>query len=569
MLSRTVAKFNAGRFLDLTLSKTSAMMSLMRWILTVILVLVGMEAITAPRVLFQFDDWVSYSIEKLQTDGLLTSTYWHTRPKSRIEVAELIGGTKIDRKGTAILNAQLYQKLQSEFEPDLRILSQSGQGRFQVRGSVQLRSYRQTAKVAPALEVASRYQHGSGLALYQEFEVANFEDKYPQEGATAGQRVNPWYGGYIGDFTRVFVQIPIGANLDLKVGRDAVFWGSSLQSAIGISDNSPTFDLISLQGQVGPVKGTAFTAKLDPMWATKPKRYLANRYLAGHRLDWQVNCQLQLAVSELVLYSGEQRGLEWYYLNPILPYYASQYNAEDLNPNNDNAMFLFDGSFRPFNGWRIFSEFLVDDFSYTGRDDPNDLALLVGLIWNNLLPTRRLTIGVTYTRVNRWTYTHLVETNPFTHFGSMIGHQIGNDADLLVLYAQYWLNSDLLLDFYYHLEQQGEAKIKDRFQGGNEHHGLDFPSGIVEKSHRLGFEGYYEPAFSKDSNFSNKMMRQTWQVVWSYQYAMIENTHSQQPERERILSTGRRFYHRHQLAFQFRWNFELAGVSSDPTGDGQ
>ena len=96
-----------------------------------------MEAITAPRVLFQFDDWVSYSIEKLQTDGLLTSTYWHTRPKSRIEVAELIGGTKIDRKGTAILNAQLYQKLQSEFEPDLRILSQSGQGRFQVRGSVQ------------------------------------------------------------------------------------------------------------------------------------------------------------------------------------------------------------------------------------------------------------------------------------------------------------------------------------------------------------------------------------------------------------------------------------------------
>jgi len=50
---------------------------------------------------------------------------------------------------------------------------------------------------------------------------------------------------------------------------------------------------------------------------------------------------------------------------------------------------------------------------------------------------------------------------------------------------------------------------------------------------------------------------------------MIENTHSQQLERERILSTGRRFYHRHQLAFQFRWNFELAGISSDPTGDGQ
>ena len=551
------------------------MMFSMRWVLTVILVLVGMGVTAAPRVLFHFDDWVSHSIEKLQTDGLLTSTYWHTRPKSRIEVAELIGATEIDRKATAILNAQLYQKLQSEFEPVFRILSQSDQGRFQVRGSVQLRSYRQTAKVAPALEMASCYQHGSGLTLYQEFEVASFEEKYPQEGATAGQRVNPWYGGYIGDFTRVFVQIPIGADFDLKVGRDAVFWGSSLQSAIGISDNSPTFDLISLQGQVGSVKGTAFTAKLDPMWATRPKRYLANRYLAGHRLDWQVNCQLQLSVSELVLYSGEQRGLEWYYLNPILPYYASQYNAEVFNQNNDNVIFLFDGSFRPFNGWRIFSEFLVDDFSYTSRDDPNDLAFLVGLLWNNLLPTKRLTIGATYTRINRWTYTHLVETNPFTHFGSVIGHQIGNDADLSVLYAQYWLNSDLLLDFYYHLERQGEAEIKDRFQGSNEHHGLDFPSGIVEKSHRLGFKGYYEPTFSKgsiflnNSNFLNKMMRQTWQVAWSYQYTMIENIHSQQPERKRTLLPERRFYHRHQLTFQFRWNFELVGVSSTPTGDGQ
>ena len=47
-------------------------MSLMRWVLTVILVLVGIEVLAAPRVLFQFDDWVSYSIEKLQTDGLLT-----------------------------------------------------------------------------------------------------------------------------------------------------------------------------------------------------------------------------------------------------------------------------------------------------------------------------------------------------------------------------------------------------------------------------------------------------------------------------------------------------------------
>ena len=242
-----------------------------------------------------------------------------------------------------------------EFSLERAILAKQHGGRFKVRGSIQLRKDKNAHRVAPALLLAARYFHANGLIFHQEFEVANSTNKYPKQGKTAGQRVNPWYGGYIGDFRRVFIVFPIASRFRIKVGRDAIFWGAGTRSAIGISDNSPNFDLISLQGQIGPVMGTAFTAKLDPMWATRPRRYLANRYLAGHRLDWQVSRTIQVAISELVLYSGEQRSLEWYYTNPILPYYASQYNSENNNrsDSNDNVMFLFDFSFRPLNGWRL------------------------------------------------------------------------------------------------------------------------------------------------------------------------------------------------------------------------
>ena len=522
----------------------------MKLVMLNILVLVSTGAFSAPSTSFQFDSWVGHSLEKLYTDGILESAHWHTRPKSRFEVAKRLDD--VLAKPSNRLNVQLYGKLLDEFSLERTLLAKQRGGRFKVRGSIQVRKDKNAHRIAPALLLAARYFHVNGLTFYQEFEVAkNSTNKHPKQGKTAGQRVNPWYGGYVGDFSRVFVVFPIASGFRIKVGRDAIFWGAGMRSAIGISDNSPNFDLISLQGQIGPVMGTAFAAKLDPMWATQPRRYLANRYLAGHRLDWQVSRTIQMAISELVLYSGEQRSLEWYYINPILPYYASQYNSENNNraDSNDNVMFLFDFSFRPLNGWRLWAEFLVDDFSYTSRDDPNDLAIVIGAELANLLSNKQLVVSLTYTRVNRWTYTHLVETNSFTHFGSVIGHRIGNDADLATIKTDYWVNQDWLICLRYQLERQGAADIGDRFEGENEHHSIRFPSGQVKKQNHLSFDFFYEPILSKTSR---RWQKQCWQICGSYQFIIANQ------DKEELEETTTR---QHQLVFQLRCNFELAGVN--------
>ena len=144
----------------------------MRWTLFNIFMLVSVEALAVPPILFQFDRWVGYGLEKLQTDGILESAYWHTRPKSRIEVAKWLGTALVEP--STDLNVQLYDKLLSAFDTERELLEQPSSGRFRVRGSIQLRKDKRSRYTAPALLMASYYLHSSGLTLYQEFEVANF-----------------------------------------------------------------------------------------------------------------------------------------------------------------------------------------------------------------------------------------------------------------------------------------------------------------------------------------------------------------------------------------------------------
>jgi len=151
--------------------------------------------------------------------------------------------------------------------------------------------------------------------------------------------------------------------------------------------------------------------------------------------------------------------------------------------------------------------------------------------------------------VNRWTYTHLVETNSFTHFGSVIGHRIGNDADLAMIKTDYWVNQDWLICLRYQLERQGAADIGDRFEGENEHHSIRFPSGQVKKQNHLSFDFFYEPILSKTSR---RWQKQCWQICGSYQF-IIANQNKEELE-ETTTS-------QHQLVFQLRCNFELAGVN--------
>ncbi len=487
----------------------------------------------APDAVFHFDDWVNFALERLETDGVTGGFHRHTRPRTRRQIAEAIRQAQSriasGKSKPAPVTIELLEKLKREFAPELARLSGGKDERgFRARGSIQLRSDRDNSKIAPAYEGAFYYDAGGWMTLYQEFEIASLPEKYPIHGKTASKRLKPWRGDFAADFKRVYLRFPI-SKFELIVGRDQLFWGTGFRGAVGISDNSPPFDLILLTGKFGKIRGTSFTAQLDKMWHDEaPRRYLASRYLAGHRLDYQINDRVEIGVSELILYGGETRGVEWHYLNPILPYYASQYNAD----TDDNAMFLFEGAVRPIDGLRLYGEYLMDDVQYVKADDPDAVVWLTGLEFNRILESRRLGLRAEYARVSRWAYTHLVQENQFTHFGSIIGHEIGVDADLSYLEGNYLISADARIHLFVESERQGEAGVEDRY-AGEDFRSIPFPSGVVERRRGFGFRFVYEPL-------------RAWQLDLSYQHAYTVNKSHQS-------GINRNSNH---LEFQFRYLWE-------------
>ncbi|MFQ6040041.1 MAG: capsule assembly Wzi family protein [Candidatus Poribacteria bacterium] len=476
---------------------------------------IGISSIQAkPAAPLVLDEWVELALQKLETDGVTGGIHSSSGPFTRSQVAQIIAKAQsritVGRVKPNPIDIQLLEKLTQEFSDELSEIREEAVNRgLRFVTNPQFRHFpKYQHKISPACQAAIGYSLGKNFFLYEEFEVSEIGDKYPQEGKTASKRLNPWRANYVADFTRVYLGFSV-STFDVQIGRDKIFWGPGYRGALGISDNSPPFDLILLRGDFGPVRGYSFAAVLDKMWSEKHK-YLANRYLSGHRLDWQVNDRLELGLSEIILYGGDARDIEWQYVNPILPYYASQYNSklDDSTLFDNNTMFVSDFAFKPVDGVRIYGEALIDDFQYENHD-PNAIGLLAGFYLSNLKKYPNLGIRAEYVRINRWAYTHLVTENQYTHFGSIIGHWLGTDADDLYLELNHFLNVNAYIRLSYEFQRKGEATVEDRYRG-EDYKGIKFPSGVVENRHKFGVQVTYEPISG-------------WRLDTSYKYSLLRN----------------------------------------------
>lgn len=480
---------------------------------------VSLSVYATPNIPNNFDGWVIDTLNKLEVSGVTGGFHRHTLPLSREDVAKIIqtAEKRVQSGDVTIsdIDRKLLEKLKREFHNALPQRNpKDSQNSVLQRTAVTIQPEMRVAneEIAPALQSGLHFAIGKDshrLNIYSELEISNFEqgqdfvESYylpvpPPLLKSADQRYERWHWDYVVDFKRSYLQYNLSfsneASLNLLFGRDYVYWGTSPIKAVGISDNSPPFEIVRLTGtipcKIGALKATAFSAQLNSTWFDDgTTRYLAKRYLSAHRVDYQFRDWLEIGVSEWVLYGGDVESVRWHYLNPIIPYYAVQYNAK----NDDNMMLSFDGAVRPIDGVRLYAEWLADDFQYqSDSNDPHAVTWLTGVEWYPKFSDRQLGFLAEYVRVNRWTYTHLEPDNQFTHFGTVIGHPIGTDADLLTVRASYHATPSAIIEGRLSHQRNGEADITDRYYG-EDFENIPFPSGVVERltEFRLGWK--YRP----------------------------------------------------------------------------
>lgn len=501
--------------------------------------LISFSVYAAPNIPLNFDGWIIETLGKLEVAGITGGFHRHSLPLSRDDVAKIIQRAEARIRAGVVtvspMDRKLLEKLKREFRFELaQIHPQASKQKTDLRIQPELRIANK--EIAPALQSGFHYTVGDDknqLTIYAELEVSNFEQgpdfiesfflpDPPPLLKTADQRFERWHADYVVDFKRSYLQYylkPFGdAEVDLLVGRDFVFWGASTDKSVGISDNSPPFELVRLTGtfpcKIGTLKATAFSAQLNATWFDDgTTRYLAKRYISAHRLDYQFSDWLEIGASEIVLYGGDAQTVQWNYLNPVIPYYAVQYNAK----KDDNIMFSFDGAVRPIDGVRLYAEWVADDFQYqSDSNDPHAVTWLTGLEWYPQRTARQLGIHTEYVRVNRWAYTHLEPDNQFTHFGTMIGHPIGTDADIFTFRLSYQATPSAVLESRFSHQRNGEADITDRFYG-EDFQNIPFPSGVVERLSEIRIGWKYRPTTALRGSINY-----AWRYIQNIEHATDE-----------------------------------------------
>ena len=309
--------------------------------------------------------------------------------------------------------------------------------------------------------------------------IVSRDERYPKLGKTASSRVRRWKWDYTADFNEAYVKLYF-KRLMLSVGRHGIYWSPARFGALCISDSSPPLDMLMISIYGERLSAYAFTGVLDRMWNDQHGRYLARRFLSGHRLDWIVREGLEIGLTEVVLYGGDLRSIDPGYLNPLIPYYATQYNSN----YDDNTLVGVDFSWLLSRGVMVYGELLIDDLQYRGKG-PNAWGGTVGMHlagWSDLV--------VEYTRLSRWAYTHRITECQYIHYGSPIGHPLGPDGDLITLEWSKFLTPDLWAGIRVSHRRKGEATVEDRYEGEKVE---KFPSGVVERSIGAELQVIYRP----------------------------------------------------------------------------
>jgi hypothetical protein len=286
--------------------------------------------------------------------------------------------------------------------------------------------------------------------------------------------------GLAGDVEQAFVWYQNGG-FNLQAGRFASFWGGANSLILGPHS---IMDGLAYSFRWGRLTLSYRLSKLDGL---SPERSLVsvfeNRYLAGHRIDFQLSKRFRLGVSETVIFGGPGRQVEFAYLNPILFYHSSQLNSN----SDDNTLVAIDFDFKPVNGLRLYGQLLVDDFQIEKKkqsdQEPNEYGLVAGLYGADI--AKGWDLNAEYTRVTNRTFNQPHPRNRYLFNGKPIGAATGNDYDLLSVSLIRWFNRDLRGSLLTEYGRQGEGSPLDEWAtpwldiSGD--YSEPFPTGVVEK----------------------------------------------------------------------------------------
>jgi len=297
-----------------------------------------------------------------------------------------------------------------------------------------------------------------------------------------------------------------GGPFVVSLGRGKNVWGRGRSGTLIISEYGAPCDMLRVETSFWKLRFTFFTAELEQFppiagwYYSSPPGIPADsvavkKYMSGHRLELNLGDRLQLGLHETVVFGGRW---DLTYLNPVM----FLKGGEHANGDHDNAAMGAD--FRLFlsRTHSLYGELLIDDITTTklGTDwYGNKLAWQVGTFIREPFGLLDFDARLEYAHVNPWVYTHRFPINSYTHYGDVIGHRIGPNADEVYFEIRKRFSRRLKTAVYFTGVRHG-ANTAGENVGGDPLAGfkpgdskeVHFLDGDLEKTNTYGFDLSYE-----------------------------------------------------------------------------
>ena len=458
--------------------------------------------------------WAYQYMEELRLRGFFSELNFARRPFTRGEIAEslvdhLIAGWATDEIPKAVW---LLDELYEEFAEEMNLVRRAESGDIFSIGiltQANVGNDGEETDDSESFRINGGFQVGKGFGIYN---TMNFDSDLSKDSTFEGRE---WRG--MSAFTEQGYMQYESTRFTVLFGRDFKRWGIGKRSTLLISDHSRPMDQLSAELSIGPVELSFIAAELDKLEGMR-------RFLSAHRVDININNSLNIGISELLIYGGENASPVAAFTNPALVFHGENLN----DASQSNTLGSIDVLWYPKRNWRISGAILIDDIQLDNKEledlEPNEIGLIVGVQKANPFGFDGVDSWVEYVRITNRTYTTPNIEETLKHRNRPIGYFLGNDFDSWEFGTSSWLKEGIKISLSLTLRRDGEGGIDKLFMTpwldkdieGNPVYTIesgyseDFPTGVVQE--------FTEFKLSVEKSFSSKL-----RVTFDYEHIATDN----------------------------------------------
>lgn len=235
--------------------------------------------------------------------------------------------------------------------------------------------------------------------------------------------------GYFGEWVQIWT------------GRGRQNWGSHISNNLAISNNSVAYDQTTMQMNFRKLRFRYFHGYLETIENN------INRFITGRGLEYFNSKNLLVAFHEISIYSGENRNLDFSYLNPISTHLEIELNERDNNyggTGGQNSVWQLSLDYMPKNKLRFSSNILIDELALDNIESDtitskNDFAISNRISYSFFMANCFITIFTNYVYVSTHAFRHEQGGNNFVSRSLPLGTNIGSDGDCIEIGTKFVL----------------------------------------------------------------------------------------------------------------------------------